>query len=113
MNMVKKKLYIYSNAIALVIGIILSTIVYGLIGIPVAIVTQILMGILLLVGFIPIVGVVLYTWLVWFHVLPWIVTVFGITWDWPLTALFVFNLIVSIGCTLQAIIRIFTNYWRF
>jgi hypothetical protein len=111
--MVKKKLYIYSNIIALIIGIILSTIVYGLVGIPVAIVAQILMGILLLLGFIPIVGVILYAWLVWFNVIPWIVTVFGIEWAWPLTALFAFNLIVSIGCTLQAIIRIFTNYWRF
>ena len=110
--MVKKKLYIYSNTIALIIGIILCTIVYGIVGIAVASVAQIMRGLLLLRGFIPIVGIVLYAWLMWYHVMPWIAAVFGIQWDWPLTALFAFNLIVSIGCTLQTIIRIFTNYWR-
>ncbi len=113
MAMVKKKLYIYSNIIALVLGIVLCAIAYGPLGVLIAIVTQIILGILLLLGFIPIVGVVLYAWLSWFYVLPWVAAVFGVEWAWPLTALFVFNLIVCIGCTLQAIIRIFTVYWRF
>lgn len=111
--MVKKKLYLYSNLLAMILGIIFCFAAYGPVGIAVAIVTQIALGILLLLGFIPIVGVILYAWLAWFSVIPWIVAVFGIQWAWPLTALFVFNLIVSIGCTLQAIIRIFTVYWRF
>jgi len=111
--MVKKKLYGYANLIAIILGIILCTIAYGAVGILIAIVTQILLGILLLLGFIPVVGVVLYAWLAWFNVIPWVVAVFGLEWAWPLTTLFVFNLIVSIGCTLQIIIRIFTVYWRF
>jgi hypothetical protein len=111
--MVKKKLYIYSNIIALVLGIVLCAIAYGPMGVLIAIVTQIVLGILLLLGFIPVIGVVLYAYLSWFFVLPWVSAVFGVEWAWPLTALFVFNLIVSIGCTLQAIIRIFTVYWRF
>ena len=111
--MVKKKLYLYSNLIALIMGIVTCTAAYGAIGIIIAIVTQILLGILLLLGFIPVFGVVLYALLAWFGVLQWIVSVFGVAWEWPLTTLFVFNLIISIGCTLQAVVRIFTNYWRF
>ncbi len=110
--MVKKKLYMYSNAIALVLGILFCFLTYSFIGIPIAIVTQILLGITLLLGFIPVIGVILYAWLAWFNVLPWIVSVFGVEWTWSLTVLFVLNLIVSIGCTAQAIIRIFTVYWR-
>jgi hypothetical protein len=86
---------------------------YGPAGILIALIAQIALGLLLLLGFIPIVGVLLYGWLAWFSVLPWVVSVFGVEWTWSLTAIFVLNLIVSIGCTLQAIIRIFTVYWRF
>jgi hypothetical protein len=111
--MVKKKLYIYSNAIALVLGIIFCFITYGIPGILIAIVTQIVLCITLLLGFIPVIGVILYAWLAWFNFMPWLVAVFGVEWAWSLTALFVLNLIVSIGCTVQAIIRIFTTYWRF
>ncbi len=111
--MVKKKLYGYSNLIALILGMVFCTIAYGPVGILIAIVTQILLGILLLLGFIPVIGVILYVWLIWFHVLPWVAAVFGVEWGWSLTALFVLNLIVSIGCTIQAVIRIFTVYWRF
>jgi hypothetical protein len=111
--MVKKKLYIASNLISLVLGMIFCFMTYGLIGIPIAIVTQILLGLLLLLGFIPVVGVFIFVWLAWFNVLPWVVSVFGVEWAWSLTAMFVFNLIVSIGCTFQAVIRIFTVYWRF
>ncbi len=111
--MVKKKLYIYSNVIALLLGILFCYITYGISGILIAIVTQIVLGVILLLGFIPVVGVILYAWLAWFNFLPWLITVFGVEWAWSLTALFVLNLIVSIGCTAQAIIRIFTVYWRF
>jgi hypothetical protein len=111
--MVKKKLYLYSNLIALILGMVICTFAYGTLGILIAIVAQIILGILLLLGFIPVVGVVLYAWIAWFHVLPWVAAVFGVEWAWPLAALFAFNLFVSIGCTLQAIIRIFTVYWRF
>ena len=111
--MVKKKLYIYSNLIALVMGIMFCFITYGPVGILIAIVTQVMLGILLLLGFIPVVGVILYGYLAWFYALPAATSLFGVSWDWSLTALFVFNLIISIGCTLQAIIRIFTVYWRF
>jgi hypothetical protein len=111
--MVKKKLYGYSNLIAMVIGIILCFIAYGPVGILIAIVTQILLGILLLLGFIPIVGVVLYAWLAWYYVLPWIAAFSGAGWEWPLTVMFALNLVVSIGCTLQILIRIFTVWWRF
>jgi hypothetical protein len=110
--MVKKKLYGYSNLIALIMGVVFCTITYGIIGIPIAIVSQVAMGVLLLLGFIPVVGVFLYGWVVWFHVIPWIVAVFGVEWSWPLTALFAFNLVVSIGCTLQIIIRVFTTWWK-
>jgi len=112
-NMVKKKLYGYSNLIAIILGIIFCTITYGPLGILIAITAQIVLGILLLLGFIPVVGVFLYVWLAWFNFLPWLVSVFGIEWTWSLTTLFVFNLIISIGATLQMIIRIFTVYWRF
>jgi len=57
--------------------------------------------------------VILYGYLAWFHVLPGVTSFFGVGWEWSLNVLFVFNLIISIGCTLQAIIRIFTVYWRF
>ncbi len=111
--MVKKKLYIYSNVIALVLGIIFCFITYGYTGIIMGVLTQIVLGIILLIGFIPVIGVLIYAWLAWFNFLPWVVTVFGVEWAWSLTALFVLNLIVSIGCTVQAVIRIFTVYWRF
>ena len=111
--MVKKKLYLYSNAISLILGIVFCFMTYGPVGILIAIVTQIVLGIILLLGFIPVVGVILYIWFAWFNFMPWIVAVFGVDWTWSLTTLFVFNLIVSIGCTLQAVIRIFTVYWRF
>lgn len=111
-NMVKKKLYIYSNVLALIIGLIFCYLTYGFLGLPIAIVTQLLLGIILLAGFIPIIGVFVYIWLAWFNVLPWIVSVFGVEWAWSLSVLFVFNLVVSIGCTAQAIIRIFTTYYR-
>ncbi len=110
--MVKKKLYIYSNLIAIVLGILFCFITYGLVGIPIAITAQIVLGITLLLGIIPVVGVILYAWLAWFNFLPWLVAVFGVEWMWSLTALFVLNLIVSIGFTVQMIIRIFTVYWR-
>jgi hypothetical protein len=112
-NMVKKKLYGYSNLLALILGLIFCTITYGPVGIIMAIIAQIVMGIILLFGFIPVFGVVIYIWLIWFNFLPWLVAAFGVEWSWSLTVLFAFNLIISIGCTLQAIIRIFTVYWRF
>ncbi|UCD02869.1 MAG: hypothetical protein JSV63_03760 [Candidatus Aenigmatarchaeota archaeon] len=110
--MVKKKLYAYSNLIALVLGILFCFITYGPAGILIAIVTQIVLGLTLLLGIIPVIGVILYAWVAWFSFLPWVVTVFGVEWTWSLTALFVLNLIVSIGFTVQMIIRIFTVYWR-
>ncbi len=112
-NMVKKKLYIYSNVIALLLGIVFCFLTYGPAGVLIAIVTQIALGILLLIGFIPVIGVIIYAWLAWFNILPWLIAFFGVEWAWSLTVLFVLNLIVSIGCTVQAIIRIFTVYWRF
>ncbi len=111
--MVKKKLYAYSNAISLVLGIVFCALTYGIAGVPIAIIAQVVLGITLLLGFIPVVGVILYAWLTWFNFLPWLVTAFGVEFAWSLTAMFVLNLIVSIGCTAQAIIRIFTPYWRF
>ena len=111
--MVKKKLYIYSNAISLILGVILFAVTYGITGIPMAVIAQIVMGITLLVGFVPVAGVFIYAWLMWFNFMPWLVAVFGVEWLWSLNALFVLNLIVSIGCTVQAIIRIFTVWWRF
>ncbi len=110
--MVKKKLYLYSNAISLLLGIVLCSVTYGMAGIPVAIVAQIGMGIALLVGFIPVAGIFIYGWLMWFNFMPWLVATFGIEWAWSINAMFVLNLIVSIGCTIQAIIRIFTVWWR-
>jgi len=111
--MVKKKLYYYSNLFALILGIIFCGITYGPVGILIAVVAQVVLGLLLLLGFIPVVGVLLYIWLAWFNFLPWLVAVFGVEWAWSLSALFVFNLIVSVGCTAQMIIRIFTTYWRY
>ena len=110
--MVKKKLYVYSNIIALVLGILFCFITYGAVGILIAIVAQVVMGITLLLGIIPVFGVIIYTWLIWFNFLPWLTAFFGVEWMWSLTALFVLNLIVSIGFTVQMIIRIFTVYWR-
>jgi hypothetical protein len=111
--MVKKKLYLYSNLLSLILGMIFCTITYGPAGILIAIVAQVAFGITLLLGFIPVVGVALYAWLGWFGFLPWLTAAFGVEWAWSLTTMFAFNLIISIGCTLQAIIRIFTVYWRF
>lgn len=111
--MVKKKLYLYSNLISVILGIIFCTITYGPVGILIAIVVQIVLGLTLLLGFIPIIGVILYVWLAWFNFLPWLVTFFGVEWAWSLTAMFFFNLIISVGCTLQMLIRIFTTWWRF
>lgn len=111
--MVKKKLYIYSNLLALLLGIIFSFITYGPLGILIGITAQVILGITLLLGFIPVIGVILYAWLAWFNAIPWLVAVFGVEWAWSITALFLINLAVSIGCTVQAIIRIFTVYWRF
>jgi hypothetical protein len=110
--MVKKKLYLYSNLISLVLGIVLCYVTYGPAGILIAIAAQIALGILLLIGFIPVVGVIIYAWLAWSSVIPWVAAVFGVEWAWSLTVMFALDLIVSIGCTLQAIIRIFTVYWR-
>ena len=111
--MVKKKLYAYSKLIALILGIIFCCMTYGPVGILIAVIVQVVLGVTLLLGFIPVVGVILYIWLGWFSFLPWMVSVFGVQWAWSLTVLFMFNLIVSIGCTAQIIIRIFTPYWRF
>ena len=111
--MVKKKLFYYCNLIALLMSIVLFGFTFGLSGVLLAVVFQICLGALLLLGFIPVVGVVLYSWLAWFNLIPWLLAVFGAEWAWPVTAMFVFNLIVSIGCTFHAIIRIFTVYWRF
>lgn len=110
--MVKKKLYLYSNAIALLLGVIFCFVTYGPIGIAIAILTQIVLGITLLLGFIPIVGVFLYAWLAWFNFMPWMVSVFGVEWAWSISAMFVLNLVVSIGCTVQVLIRVFTVWWR-
>ncbi len=110
--MVKKKLYVYANILSLILGVVFCTIVYGPVGVLIGIVAQIVLGITLLLGFIPVVGVILYAWLGWFSFLPWLVSVFGVEGSWALAALFVMNLIVSIGCTVQMIIRIFTTWWR-
>ena len=111
--MVKKKLYVYSNVISLLLGMVFCTIAYGPVGIVIALITQIVLGIILLIGFIPIAGVIIYAWLGWFNFLPWLVAVFGVEWSWALSAMFALNLIVSIGCTAQMLIRIFTTWWRF
>jgi hypothetical protein len=110
--MVKKKLYIYSNVISLVLGIIFCALTYGPAGVLIAILTQIVLGILLLLGFIPVIGVILYAWLAWFYYFPFVTGVFGVELSWSLIAMFCMNLIVCIGATFQAIIRIFTTYWR-
>ena len=111
--MVKKMLYGYSNLIALVLGVVFCFVAYGFVGILVAFVTQVFLGVLLLLGFIPVIGVIIYIWLGWFNLLPWVAAVFGVEWSWALTSIFILNLIVSIGCTVQALIRIFTVYWRY
>jgi len=111
--MVKKKLYIYSNVIGLLLGLIFCFATYGPIGLAIGLISQVVFGITLLLGFIPVIGVIIYAWLAWFNYMPWVVSVFGVEWAWSITALFLFNLIISIGCTVQAIIRIFTVYWRF
>jgi hypothetical protein len=110
--MVKKKLYYYSNAIALAMGIVFCVIAHGPVGVLLAIITQVALGLLLLLGFIPVAGVILYAWLGWFGFLPWLMGSFGIDGSWALSAMFFFNLIISIGCTLQMLIRIFTTWWR-
>jgi len=110
--MVKKKLYIYSNAFNLLIGIIACVAAYGVVGIPVAITLQVMLGLLLLLGFIPIIGVIIYGWYGWFNIIPMVASFFGIEWTWALSIMFILNLIISTGCTLQAIIRIFTPWWR-
>jgi hypothetical protein len=111
--MVKKKLYYYSNAIALVMGVVFCVIAHGPIGVLIAIIAQVALGLLLLLGFIPVIGVILYAWLGWFSFLPWLTGVFGLTeGSWALAALFFFDLVISIGCTVQMLIRIFTTWWR-
>ena len=87
-------------------------VVYGPIGAPIAILMQVVLGITLLLGFIPVVGVFLYGWLAWFNFIPWVTTLFGVEWTWTLTVMFLFNLAVCVGCTIQALIRIFTVWWR-
>jgi hypothetical protein len=111
--MVKKKLYVYSNLVSLVLGMLFCFVTYGTVGIVIAIIAQVVLGITLLLGLIPIIGVILYAWLAWFNFLPWLVSVFGVEPAWSLAAMFAINLIVSIGFTVQMIIRIFTTWWRF
>ncbi len=111
--MVKKKIYFYSLILGELLGMALCFVNYGPWGIAIGLLTNLLLAITLLLGFIPVLGVVLYAYLAWFDILPWIAGLTGAGWGWSLTALFIYNFVISAGCTAQMIIRIFTSYWRF
>jgi len=111
--MVKKRIYFFSLVLGELLGMALGFINYGPWGIATGFLANLLLAITLLLGFIPVVGVGLYAWIAWFYILPWIAGLTGAGWGWSLTVLFVYNLIISAGCTAQMIIRIFTSYWSF
>lgn len=104
--------FLAANFVFLIVGIILGFFEHGLAGAGIMIPIQIILCILSILGFIPLLGVILYFAIGYFYVNPFLLGLISVSFSWAGGALLVLNGVVCVVLTLQSFTKIFTTYWK-